>query len=188
MKYLVEFIKLIAGYREEKEHQLLMEMSDIQRDIRIGNNIYSFALHGQGSKDRNYPHVHIYLTKDHSQTKFNLEISLIDILCNDEINLIRQLDRTKPKKINIKNRERCSWTGYKDIKYEFEDWLEKPYKRIEGIYKNNLDALISEYNFTGSLDDKNPFLAYVQGQGKKILPKYRYLFSENDQRAYKDCF
>ena len=191
MKSLVEFIKEILNpdYQLDKEHQLMMEMANIQRDVKFGKELYTIAIHGPNSKDREYPHIHIHLTKDNSQKIFCFEISLMDIVCDDEINIIRQLDKTKKKKIDIKNRNNCSWEGYSDILDGFEEWLEKPYKRFDGQYKNNLDALIGTYNFEGSLDETvNSFLEYIKKQNKKVLPKYKYLFSDEDIKNYKECF
>lgn len=189
MKSLLEYIKEILSSNADQEHQLMMEMANIQRGIKFGKYLYTVAIHGPSSKDREYPHIHVYLTNDNSQKQFSFEISLIDILCNDEINLIRQLDKTKKKKLDIKNRNNCSWEGYSDIYDGFEKWLEEPYKRFEGQYKNNLDALIGTYNFEGNLDETvNSFLEYVKSQNKQIIKRYQYLFSDEDKIKYKECF
>jgi beta-galactosidase/beta-glucuronidase len=64
--------------------------------------------------------------------------------------------------------------GYKDVKNDFEDWLEdncvKP-----GNFKNNLDYLI------WSCDNESQdgaLLKYIEDRGKKVLPKYKECFSK----------
>lgn len=92
--------------------ETIFEMTTISKAERWGNNTYRIAVHGTASGDREIPHVHIYLTNDNKPyNNFNFEISIIDILCKDEINLIYQRDRSKNKL--IKNRSKCFWEGYK---------------------------------------------------------------------------
>lgn len=190
MKKLVEFIKekLVFKYAFEKEHKLMLEMANIQKGVVLSSNRYNISVHGASSKDREYPHLHIYLTGDNSLKQFNFEISIIDLLCDDELNLIRQLDKTKKKKIDIKNRIDCSWEGYSKLKNDFEDWLEQPYKKIERQFKNNLDALIYLYNSESEDLSDNYILEYISKQNRKINKQYHYLFSEEEKNNYSECF
>ena len=73
----------------ESTRMTLLEMATFGAE-RWGNDTYKIAVHGASTKDRPTPHIHIYLANDQSYKLFNFEISLIDILCNDEINLIYQ--------------------------------------------------------------------------------------------------
>lgn len=188
MKGLVEYLKekLIPGYVDE--HRLLIEMAHIQKGVALSSGRYNIAVHGASSKDREYPHFHIYLTGDNSQKQFNFEISIIDLLCNNELNLIRQLDKTKKKKVDIKNREYCSWEGYSKLLYDLEDWLEKPYRKIERQYKNNLHAIVEKYNEESEDLSDNYILDYISKQNKKVDKEYHYLFSETIKRTYKNLF
>lgn len=152
----------------------IIEMSTAANDTKLGKNHYRIALHGPAAGDRPYPHIHIYRTDDRFPwKKFNFEISFVDILCKDEINLVCQEDRTKG--VVRRNKIKCSWAGYKDIKDDFEDWLfDKSTK--PGNFKNNLDYLIWSYDnesYDGAL------LKYIEDRGKKVLPKYKEYFENN---------
>lgn len=53
---------------------------------------YLIAFHGTYAGDREKPHIHIYLNVDRRPfSKFNFEIALDEILCYDEINLLRMI-------------------------------------------------------------------------------------------------
>ena len=72
----------------------VLEISTIVKAIKWGDRLYRVAIHGPATKDKPYPHIHIYDSKDIFPYKnFNFEISLVDILCDDEINLVCQQDR-----------------------------------------------------------------------------------------------
>ncbi len=152
----------------------IMEMSTIVKAVKWDKKFYRVALHGPAVGDRPYPHIHIYDSKDtYPYKKFNFEISLVDILCYDEINLICQQD--KENGIDRRNRNKCSWVGYRKIRDSFEDWLfEKPIK--VGNYKDNLEVIINDYNEESPLGDKNPLLECIKDHGKKVLPKYLKYF------------
>ncbi|MBO5849961.1 MAG: hypothetical protein J6Q47_01600, partial [Paludibacteraceae bacterium] len=72
----------------EDRSEMLFEMATFGKP-RWDKTDYRISV----SKDGETPHIHIYLLKDDDHTNFNFEVSLVDILCNDEINLIYQLDR-----------------------------------------------------------------------------------------------
>ena len=79
--------------------ETIFEMATISKTERWGNNIYRIAVHGTASGDRETPHIHIYLANDTKPyNKFNFEISIIDILCKDEINLIYQRSQKEHRK------------------------------------------------------------------------------------------
>lgn len=152
----------------------IVEMAVATNDVKLGKNHYRIALHGPAAGDRPYPHIHIYRTDDkYPWKKFNFEISLVDILCNDEINLVCQEDRTKG--IVRKNKNKCSWIGYKDIKDDFEDWLESKCNK-PGDFKNNLDFLIWSYDDESKSGE---LLNYIKDKGKKVLDKYKEYFETN---------
>ena len=174
MKSLIEYIQEKLGIIDPD--MPIMEMSTIDKKAKLGKSFYRIALHGPAVGDRPYPHIHIYDPKDKFPYKnFNFEISLIDLLCYDELNLICQQD--KQNDINIKNRKNCSWNGYRKMRDDFEDWLSEPCIGIPGNFKDNLDALIWSYNNEApDNDDRNPLLDYIKDQGKKVLPKYQKYF------------
>lgn len=88
MKSLKEFIYLHI-WKDEP----IVEMATIGYGLKFGKDRFKVAIHGQSSGDRENPHIHIYLENDKMPyNKFNFEISLVDILCYDEINLIYQRD------------------------------------------------------------------------------------------------
>lgn len=192
MKSLVEYIKEIIHRNDyhghSNLHDYLVEMATIEHNVKLGKDNYQIAIHGPSSKDRENPHIHIYLANDNTLKKFNFEISLTDILCKDEINLIRQTDKTKRKKIDIKNRNKCSWEGYSKLKYDFEDWLEEKHKSLPKTFKTNLDAIIWNYNHESEKIEKNYLLKYIEDRGLKILPHYKKYFDEETIEENKQLF
>lgn len=161
MKNLKEYIE-----------QYITEMATIAKSVKLGKNSYRVAIHGTSSKDRDYPHIHIYLANDNSLQKFNFEVSLVDILCNDEINLIVQID--KENGIHRMHRDKCSWEGYRKLYNDFEDWLYDTHVNVPGEWLNNLDAIIWFCNNESPGD--NYVKEYIESRGKKILKKYEKYF------------
>ena len=174
MKSLLEYLK-VSQWPSEKS--VITEMATIGW-LRLNKTDYRIAVHGPGSKDRENPHVHIYLAKDKDPfNRFNFEISLCDILCKDEINLIKMRDEKNHIKKN--NRSICSWTGYTKLRNEFEDWLfDKPAR--PGKYKDNLDSIIWNYNNENGRSSKNSLKDYIESRGWKVLPKYKEYINRND--------
>lgn len=183
MKQLTEYIN--EQFNEEWDY--VIEMASIGYPILNKTNYY-IALHGTNAGDRERPHIHIYLENDKRPfNKFNFEIALDEILCYDEINLIRMKDSSKH--IDYKNRNKCSWDNYTKLLYDFEDWLYNSNVEIRGNFIDNLDAIIYFYNQeSGGLRNKNPFLEYIKKRGLKILNKFTKYFSEEDKNQYKECF
>lgn len=148
------------------------EMAFATNDVKLGKQHYRVALHGVAAGDRPYPHIHIYLENDHYPwKKFNFEISLVDLICDDELNLVCQQDRANG--IDRRNRKKCDWKGYRDLRDDFEDWLEDKCAK-PGNFINNLHFLIYTYNEENN--QKNSFQNYVRSQGKSILTKYNKYF------------
>lgn len=168
-------LRLIKKVTKEVKERLLLEMATFGR-INDGRNMYKIAIHGPASNDRAMPHIHIYLNNDEfPYSQFNFEISLVDIVCNDEINLITQIDR----KNNIKrtNRSECSWGGYRDLYKTFQSFLrQQPMKKgYRNIAKNNLQVAIMEWdneNNDNMEDDESLMKKFIESKGFKILPKY----------------
>lgn len=173
MRSLIEYIQEKLGIIDPD--MPIVEMSTVVKAIKWDKEYYRVALHGPATKDRPYPHVHIYLSKDsYPYKKFNFEISLVDLLCYDEINLICQQDKSKG--IDKRNRSKCSWNGYRKIRDGFEDWLfDKPSR--PGEFIDNLHVIIHDYNEEAPIGDDNPLMEYIKDQGKKILPKYLKYFN-----------
>ena len=163
----------------------ILEMATIGKNVKLGKDNYRIEIHGPASKDRSNPHIHIYLSSDsYPWNKFNFEISLTDIICNDEINLIRMKDVSKRK--DITNRTKCSWEGYSKMLYDFEDWLYSDKVSIKGDYIDNLDALIWWYNQESN--SENEFLDYLIKHGLKVHPNYYKYFNKQEQEKFKQAF
>lgn len=181
MIILLEYIKYYL--REEQ----IEEMATIARGISLDKNrLYKIAIHGPSSKDREYPHIHIYDAKDTSLKQFNFEISIVDILCSDELVLITQVD--KSRRLHKMNRNSCSWEGYRKLKVAFEDWLYSSEVTFPGEFKDNLDAILWSYVNESPCNTMNSLLDYISSRGKKILPKFKEYFNPVEIAYYKDCF
>lgn len=179
-------MKRLKEYLEEDfnpEWDYVIEMVSIGRPI-LNKIHYHITVEG----DRERPHIHIYLNGDKRPfSKFNFEIALDEILCYDEINLIRMRD--KSKNINVKRRNKCSWGCYSKLKTDFEDWLFSDNVEIRGGFKDNLDAIIYFYNHeSGDTENSNPLLEYIKRKGMKIKNKFRNYFSDYDINKYAVCF
>ena len=85
----MERTELIEEVTKEVKERLLLEMVTFGR-INDGKDMYKIVIHGPASNDRPMPHIHIYLNNDvFPYSQFNFEISIVDIVCKDEINLIK---------------------------------------------------------------------------------------------------
>ena len=186
MKSLLSYIKDIY-YNKMLPSEKVYEMTTISRNEKFGKDNYRVAIHGPASADRENPHIHIYLANDIiPYNKFNFEISLTDILCENEINLIYQRDIKNH--IMWSNKSKCSWNGYKNLLYDFEDWLFNENVKKPGDFIDNLHALIFFYNDESPYTEQNSLLKYIKDHGLKILNKYEKYFSEEDKEKYKECF
>lgn len=115
---------------------------------------------------------------------FNFEISLVDILCSNEIHLIYQLDRRN----NIKRvgRENCSWEGYTEIYNGIKKFLSSAsVSKRYGSFDDNLDRAIYEWNretdFQKTENGGNPLKDYLDENGLTVLPNYlKYFQPQND--------
>lgn len=147
---------------------LLVEMVTIGYNLKFGEDIFKVAIHGPSYGDSESPHIHIYLNNDKMPYNlFNFEISLVDILCYDEINLIYQRDARNG--IKRTNRNKCSWDGYYKLKEDFEDWLFSQSSK-RGDFKDNLDAIIYFYN---EENHNKTLWDYIEEHGLKVLDKYK---------------
>ncbi len=165
--------RLIDSYRQE-QYKPVLEMATISKKLKVGNTTYKVAVHGPASKDRPYPHIHIYKKDDvYPYKEFNFEISLVDLLCYDELNLVTMID--KEKHLNITNRNKCSWKGYRGLHDEFEDWLERP-SEFPGDFNNNLEAIVWNYDNESNEDDA--LLNYIKDHGKKVNNKHKIYFKK----------
>lgn len=185
-------MKLLNEYINESHEQFNEDWDYVVEMATIGTPILDkqerlIMVHGVNSGDRQRPHLHICLNNDRRPfNKFNFEIVLDEIICYDEINLIRMTDKTN--NIDKKNRNICSWNGYNKLKNEFEDWLyDKSNKR--GDFIDNLDALIYFYNEESTVThQQNPLLQYIIDHGLRVLDKYKKYFSDEDIKHYNEAF
>lgn len=179
MRSLKEFIYQNIWMPSEEK---IYEMATIGKPI-LNKEKRLIAIHGVNSGDREYPHIHIYLASDKfPYNQFNFEISLIDIVCYDEINLIKMRDKSRG--ILKNNRNKCSWDGYTKLFNDFEDWLFEK-SNFPGEFIDNLDAIIWNYNNESEFTkEHNPLLHYIHKQGLRISPKYFKYFSTDDLEQY----
>ena len=141
---------------------------------RWGEIDYKVAIHSPIIKEREIPHIHIYQLNDPYHNMFDFEISLIDILCKDEINLIYQLDRSK--NIMRTHGDECSWKGYSNIYKGLVEFLSTNQNIKQYNYcENGLKASIEAYNAESNSRD-NALKEYLVENDLTILPKYeKYL-------------
>lgn len=76
--------------------------------------------------------------------------------------------------INRKHRDKCSWSGYRDIGDGLEDWLEVPCHE-PGEFIDNLDFCIYTYNKESFHDDA--FERYLTSHGLIVLDKYKKIYN-----------
>ena len=159
----------------EVKEQLLLEMATFG-NIKADNNSYRIAIHGPATNDRPMPHIHIYLSQEKfPYPLFNFEISLVDLVCKDEIVLVAQTDRSK--NIQRTHKDECSWVGYRALYNSFKVFLSQP--PMKKIYKgralNNLQVAIMEWDNENNdnMDDNESLMKkYIESKGYTILPKY----------------
>lgn len=166
MKTLREYVNNILWGNEP----MIVEMATLGRPT-FNNARYHIAIHGTLAGDRETPHIHIYLNDDvRPYNKFNFEVSIVDVLCKDEINLIKMRDEKRNVRHN--NRRQCSWAGYYKLRNDFEDWLfGKP--TSPGNFKDNLEACVYWYNHEGDPKSDNAVRDYINSHGLTVLQKYK---------------
>lgn len=173
-------IKEIGDFDEYGKHNI-SEMATFGSG-KWGKTLYKAAVHGASTKDRELPHIHIYLFNERNfeKPRFNFEISIGDLISKDEINLICQIDHEK----NIKrtNKTECSWEVYRDLEKEFKKFLfSKPTKKgYDEIYKDNLARAIDQWNeeTVPNYEENgvNPMKEYFDNHNIEILDKYKDYF------------
>ena len=149
-----------------------------------GENHYRIAIHGLTADDRNVPHIHVYRQKERNTCSpvFNFEISLLDILTKDEINLIYQKDLEK--NIQFTNRRDCSWTGYAEILKGMKNFLQKENPvPVFGKNVTNLERCIYEWNketdYSAAVNSHiNVFRNYIEEHDIDVLPKYQHILND----------
>lgn len=163
------------------EHsQLISEMATFG-SAKWGKNTYKVAIHGLSSGDRSVPHIHVYLQNERNTRApmFNFEVSLLDILQKDEINLIYQKDARH--NLQITNRRECSWTGYADIYNGLKLFLsEDSDTPVFGLPTSNLGRAIYEWNKETNYDETINKRVNILGHmfadnSMPVHPKYQNL-------------
>lgn len=153
------------------EDRYITEMATVGRNVKLGAQRYRIACHGTDSFERPNPYIHIYLADDiRPFNKFNFEISICDILCKDEINIVKMRD--KQRHIEYGKKEQCSWKGYGKLRADFEKWLFDTTPSIKGDFIDNLDACIYWYNQESTSKSTNAIKDYIESQKLVVLPKY----------------
>lgn len=169
---------------ESEEKEPLLEMATFGVE-KWGNDTYKIAVHGASTNDRPTPHLHIYLNTDKNPySQFNFEISLIDILCREEINLIFQYDRAN--NVNNRNRTEC-FMEWLQIKEGITNFLFSPCRTNRfGTFSDNLERGIFEWNretdYVKTINEGiNVLREYFEANNLTPLPRYeKYLKDYND--------
>lgn len=177
--------ELTSETMTDNHASVLSEMATFGSE-RWGNRQYKIAIHGVNSGDRPTPHIHIYYNQERNTRNpvFNFEISLLDILERNELNLIYQKDKSQ----NIKrtNRSECNWTGYKDIFDGLLSFLTSTSKcPIFGKQTSNLGRAIYEWNKETNYDATENKGVNVLGRlidKSKVLPEYQSLVEDYIQQ------
>ena len=145
---------------------------------RWGEVDYRIAVHDPVSQVEDSPCIHIYLLSDINHDKFDFVVSLVDILCKDEVNLIRQTDVAK--NVIRTNEYECSWEGYESLYEGLKTFLSdkstiRPYASCE----NGLHASIAAYN-AESNSRGNALKDFLDKQGLIVLPRYAKYLNEEE--------
>ena len=171
-----EMTKLLTNIVEEvldesQQDCLLTEMAKVKivYDKKIG---YVIAIWGDLLNDRTVPHVHIWKASDanNKYKNFNLELSLIDILVNDKLVLLRKTDTER----NIDEVGRTeNWTPYNSIKRVIIKAFADENADLLGklIYTWNIERDIEKTDKGG-----NPLKEWMDERNLKPLPKYEKYF------------
>lgn len=154
----------------------MLELSTIGIE-KWGKHIYRIAVLG-GTENPN-PHIHIFRgDEDQPFTMFDFEISIVDILCKDEINLISQVDRVNNVMIN--NPTDCNWDGYAEIYHGFRRFLSRSSNSRYGHFMDNLDRAIYDWNretdFLKTENGGNPLKEYLDANNLEVLTQYLKYF------------
>lgn len=172
----------IADYGDGYEY--LCEMATVGTPT-IDNERFKIVIRGSANNDRETPHVHIYLRNDVPAGRtFNFEVSLIDILTKNQINLVKQLDfRHRNHRIDKRNREECSWDNYTGLLQGFYEFLRAApvgkYKRSYPNAQTNLELMTHIWNAESNDDTvDDPLGKYLQERNLVVLPEYRKYFPE----------
>jgi len=172
----------VADYGDGYEY--LCEMATVGTPT-IDNEQFKIVIRGSANNDRETPHVHIYLRSDVPAGRtFNFEVSLIDILTKNQINLVKQLDfRSRNNRIDKRNRTECSWDNYTSLLQGFDDFLKSApvgkYKRSYPNARTNLELMTHIWNAESNDDTvDNPLGKYIQERKLEVLPEYRKYFPE----------
>ena len=172
-------------YQGESQKRHLFEMVTIGMQ-QWGDRMYKIQLHGLSAKGDETPHIHIYLKDDAFKTRFNFEISLIDILSKDKINLMSQLD--SERHIQRTSRKKCSWDGYDYILEGLKTYLfgavQLPSYR--SLCADNLDVAIYAWNTETDVlkmqNGGNPLKEWLDSHGVEVLPKYQLYFASKESK------
>ena len=85
---------------------------------------YRIAIRSMAADERSIPHFHVYSAELPLGADFEFEISLLDLLEKDELNLIYQKDlRNVKNQILESDPSKCSWNGYETMRDELRDFL-----------------------------------------------------------------
>lgn len=153
---------------------------------------YEMVIRGPSNRDRKTPHIHIYKKDDASSNykNFNIEVSLVRILCFDDFSPIYMHDESK--NLTITNKKDCSWTGYPEIYEGFINFLfSEPSDPMYSDCSDNLEAMIKAWNreysipLTNAPKGVNFLLDYLTDRNLTVLDKYQKYFDKDGNFSLK---
>jgi len=141
-------------------------------------------IRGPEYDDGREPHFHITFA-NHEGDDFRFEISLIDILAKDELNLVAMRDSRDPEgEIVHLIKDECSWKGYEDLREGVRAYLaEEETDSMRFLRKGDthLHSIVRAWDWENHdegicgyvLDD------YLRQNGISVLPKYAQLMKDS---------
>lgn len=162
------------------DHSIRIEMRTIGAGT-WGGKEYKLAVHGPNCKHDDEPSFHIYWYDevDMANPRFDISISLLDILTKDEINIVSLID--KDSTMEFKDKTEGSWSGYEEVLMGIKEFLfSKPLSRKESCLIDNLEKAIVGWNkerlFNYEAIGRNPLRELIENKQLKILPKFLKYF------------
>lgn len=175
----------VSNAKREDSH-LLCEMANVGAG-KWGKKVYKLIVHGPLSGDRKTPHLHIYeyTERNTRNPRFNFEISLEGIITKND--LVLSLQKDIENNLLQTHRSQCSWTGYRDLKKDLEEYLKNNSETpLFGKTVSNLQMAIYGWNHETDMllaeQGVNIFGYYCRAKNIQVLPQYQsYLLDYKQQ-------
>lgn len=130
------------------------------------------------------PHFHLTLA-DRGDQDFKFEISLIDILAKDEVNLVAMRDSRDPEhEIVHQLKDECSWEGYEDLRGGIRAYLaEDETDPMRFIRKGDthLHSIVRAWDWENHCDHILGYVLddYLRQNDIRVLPKYAQIMKDS---------